>query len=316
MSVVSFHPAEILDRLRAGTETAEDRQHVASCAACRLLAEVAAEFAGDAAVRAGDHAWLEAQVDKVLARVPGLSPDEAFVPAARTTRASRPRARTTWLLAAAVLALTAIATATGIWLGRRSMTARTTTPPLPRAPIAASVVPAGPLAEPARGTEPTVIANAADLTVPQAAARLVPAIDAPPRRTAASQGGVPPTAADLFRRANDARRQGALADATAGYEALQREYPASREALQSRVSFGRMLLDRTGNGREALAQFNAYLALAPDGNNREEALIGRALALGRLGRRAEERESWRELLRDYPDSIYSERARDRLGNAP
>jgi hypothetical protein len=70
------------------------------------------------------------------------------------------------------------------------------------------------------------------------------------------------------------------------------------------------MLNQLGNPAGALQQFNGYLG--GGGVMSEEAAAGRALALQRLGRTAEERQAWQELLKRYPDSINAERARKRL----
>jgi hypothetical protein len=59
----------------------------------------------------------------------------------------------------------------------------------------------------------------------------------------------------------------------------------------------------------ALVQFDAYLAQQRHNALMEEALFGRASALHRLGRTAEERATWGELLERFPGSIYADRAR-------
>jgi hypothetical protein len=121
-----------------------------------------------------------------------------------------------------------------------------------------------------------------------------------------------PSAGDLFARANIAQRDGAAADAARLYTELERSYPGAPEELVARVLLGRLLLDRLDDARASLAQFDSYLASPDHDALGEEALIGRALALERLGRHSEERSAWEALLGAYPRSSYAEPARTRL----
>ena len=66
-----------------------------------------------------------------------------------------------------------------------------------------------------------------------------------------------------------------------------------------------------GQPAEALSMFQAYLD-ANDSALREEAMVGRARALMRLSRAADERRAWGALLQSYPGSVHAERARARL----
>jgi hypothetical protein len=126
-------------------------------------------------------------------------------------------------------------------------------------------------------------------------------------------GSSGPTARELFTSANIARRHNDGSRASSLYRELQRRYPTSVEALVSRVSFGRILLDNLGDPAGALVQFDGYLAQTAHVALAEEALFGRAMSLSRLGRLETERETWRTLLARYPSSIYAERARVRMG---
>jgi tetratricopeptide (TPR) repeat protein len=118
-----------------------------------------------------------------------------------------------------------------------------------------------------------------------------------------------PSAAALFAQALALRGEGKVDAAIATHFRLQRLYPAARETRLSFALAGRLLLER-GSSEQALAQFNQYLARP--GNVAEEALVGRATALGRLGRSAAEAAAWREVLERHPGSVYASHARKRL----
>lgn len=126
------------------------------------------------------------------------------------------------------------------------------------------------------------------------------------------QVGAAPTFDDagaLFAAAGEARRGGDHARAGSLYRELLARFPGASEAPGARIALGRMLLD-DGDAAGALAQFDAYLAMG--GPLAEEAMAGRARALGRLGRSADERAAWSALLRTRPQSIHADRARARL----
>jgi TolA-binding protein len=136
-----------------------------------------------------------------------------------------------------------------------------------------------------------------------------------PARAASEEpaASVEATAPELFAKANALRRGGQTADAVHAYRVLEQSFPGSAEALVSRVTLGRLLLDRGIDVRAALAEFDTYLVRAPRGALAEEALIGRALALGRLGRASDaERGAWSSLLATHPKSTYAARARARI----
>lgn len=151
-------------------------------------------------------------------------------------------------------------------------------------------------------TTPSIsVSDLPNVKVPTSAAPGAPAIaDAPP-------------ASDLFRDANAARRAGDVREAVTLYRKLQQAHPASAESQASRVSLGRLLLDKEGDAAGALAQFDAYLASeATDGALSEEARVGRALALQNLGRKDAERRAWEDLVARHPQSLSVTRAKARL----
>jgi len=152
-------------------------------------------------------------------------------------------------------------------------------------------------------------------TPSHAAAVQRPLLDAPPvhagRPVRAAAGPIVEMGSSLFERANAERRSGRALSAISLYEELQKRYPQSDEARISRVSLGRLLLDR-GMWSEADAQFEGYLAASGSGTLAPEALYGKALSLEGLGRRDEARLAWDRLLARFPDSVYSGPARQRL----
>lgn len=116
----------------------------------------------------------------------------------------------------------------------------------------------------------------------------------------------------LLRAANQARRARAFAEADRLYTDLQVRFPESRAARTSRVPHARLLLDTLDRPAEALDAFAAYLAADPRGTLSEEALVGQAQALGRLGREADARDAWRSLLGRFPESVHAPTAHSRI----
>ena len=135
------------------------------------------------------------------------------------------------------------------------------------------------------------------------------------RKPAARRVAMAPTAdgaASLFEAATDARRRGDYGRAIGLQRELQSRYPQSRESHVSRATMGRLLLDR-GEPAGALSNFDAYLA-GGSGELGEEAMVGRATALERLGRSDEAVGAWQALLAAYPTTPYASHARSRLGS--
>lgn len=120
------------------------------------------------------------------------------------------------------------------------------------------------------------------------------------------------SSAKLFGEANQARRSGDIGRASGLYHLLQDQFPGSAEAELSRVTLALLLLD-SGDAQGALTGFERYLAGASRGLE-AEALVGRARALGRLGRRDLEASAWQEVRRKYPRSIYGRQATERLSS--
>jgi hypothetical protein len=289
------HPEALLDRARSGQIAAADlaalEAHAAGCAACRFELRLIEDGRRAGKPRVSDELLMarirRATTRRLVAR--GLS--------ARAPSAVR-RRRVAWLVAAAVLG---VAIATGATLKPRAPSSRLqhAAEPARRLSLAAWSGHVG------RGVAaPSPASNAAPET---------PAI-APRARveTRASSASQPATAAELFSEANRARRAGNVSAAVGLYKHLQGTFPGSTEAHVSRVSLGRVFLDRAGSPAAALAQFDGYLASGSQGALRHEALIGRALALQRMGRAREELAAWRSVLAAYPRTSHAPHARARI----
>ncbi len=139
----------------------------------------------------------------------------------------------------------------------------------------------------------------------------------PPSAAFAAEEPVEQTAASLLQSANAARSRGQIDQAVSLLRELQQRFPSSPEATLSHVSLGKLLMLR-GLAEAALREFSTYLTTG--GPLDEEALVGRAQALGAMGRLGEERGTWEALAARFPNSVYAPRARERLrvltGDAP
>ncbi|HTA21243.1 MAG TPA: tetratricopeptide repeat protein [Polyangia bacterium] len=300
MTTIDLHPEEMLDAARRGTlgaaATDDLRAHLARCVACRMSLTLADDLRAEVAAKSDaakddDEALLARMVRGALADEPRVAYD------ARSHR----RAGSGRHVAVAIALLliggsggAAVWSMGGVGFVRRFVPEIFQLPrpaaPAPRAP-AAVVVPS-PSAEPSEAP---------------------PASPAPPARVVRAHVEAAPalTADALFADANRARRAGDYPRALRRYAELRRAYPGSRQEMTARVVVGDLQLEE-GPAREALASFDSYLAANPQGTLAEEARVGRAVALMRLGRRDEEREAWSQLLREHPNSVQRERARRRL----
>jgi tetratricopeptide (TPR) repeat protein len=274
------HPETVLDRAISGTLSAAERQeldqHLAVCVACSAQVAATASVRQRLAERSWDEQLDRKAVDRAMAGI--------FQPRFAGTR----HRRVLWL-GFALTGLLLVGGIAGAVLWR-----------LPRSS-------AVPLPTPAGGTEfvPPVPSQAAEppLVAEPTPPPTEPVIPRSPRTQ--------PTAAALFAQALALRSEGKVDAAIASHLRLQRLYPSARETRLSFALAGRLLLEK-GAPEPALAQFNQYLARPGDVG--EEALVGRATALGRLGRSASEAAAWREVLERHPDSIYAAHAKKRLAD--
>ncbi len=268
-------------------------EHLAACASCRLEQAIGADFEAVGGTQAGD--------DVLVARVAGAVAGRTGI----GTLGKRVRVRSVWLAAAVASALVAAVAGADMWLGGRVLLPRieSKTTPLPAAPPIASPSPVargGYMAAAVAPEEP--IAAPPEAPRPRKHVRAAPVAPAPAEVD---------TAPSLFAKANGARRQNQAASAISLYGELERRFPGSQEATVSRVSLGRLLIDR-GMSSEGLAQLDDYLTSSPNGALAPEALFAKARALEALARPDDERGVWNRLLSKFPDSVYGSQGRRRL----
>lgn len=320
MSIVDLHPEELIDKLAQGriseTESARLEAHLATCSACRFELDVRRDLAGaDRDARASAPVIVPDGLYGRSAPPPAVV-SEFTEMAPSTTRGRvapvRVKRRPIWALAMAAALVGGVSFA-AMAPNLRTLVRQPTrllsfvrtsgapTPPKAPSGVASPIQVSPPVTEERRAEQPAAVQLGDLPLVGDSTAR--PADSRVPERTAR-------TPAALFRAANEARRGGDDAKAVSLYRALENEFPSSAEARLSHATLGRLMLDR-GDPRAALGDFDEYLSKGGTALG-EEALVGRALAFGKLGDRASEVAAWREVLHRFPKSIHARLARSRL----
>lgn len=334
MTVVGLHPEELFDKLLEGELSPAERQrlqqHLDGCEVCRFEYAARLDFHEEAQRLAGPPPALPLRPFQPFASE--LEDKPRVVPLARRRR--RGRLVVALVAAALISASAAVASvsgrapwhALGTWL---SEPAAVRTPseaadppkkmrsmPPGAAPAAAVATPVAPVVEPTPSEvvapeHPHVaVAKRAVAPIKAVGAVEAPSAPAPTPVKDAATVKEPSPAAKLFGEANQARRAGDIGRASGLYHLLQDQYAGSPEAELSRVTLALLQLDN-GDAQAALVGFERYLAGSSRGLE-AEALVGRARALGRLGRRNQEVSAWQEVQRKYPRSIYGRQATERL----
>ncbi len=132
-----------------------------------------------------------------------------------------------------------------------------------------------------------------------------PARDVAPRPTSERA-----SAQDLLQRARQQRAARRYVEAAQSYRQLLKAFPGSTEARAALVSLGQLELGQLDRPEAALRSFQAYMA--HPGTLQQEAEAGAIQALGRLGRKADERRAIEGFLRRYPKSIQAGPLTERL----
>jgi TolA-binding protein len=314
---VDVHPEDLLDREQLGLLSADEQRrldaHATQCAACALVRSAAVDFAHERAPVAGD----ESMTERIVAAAMG-SPLASFRPPPPPSSgyvSSHPRRkRRAWAVAGVVMFAATGATAS-FWSVRHVFIQRLLFSPAPGAPTTvgetrgrAAAPSPPPLSPPMPNPiEPPAPAAKEEAPTPTALR------EAPASARPKPEAEIPAQSADeVLTAANEARRRGDSAQAMKLYRQLQQQFPGSRQETTSRMLLGRLLLDRGEDPSQALSLFTRYLDASPSGTLAEEARLGRAQSLQRLGRPAEERQAWQQLLSAHPNSIHAERAKKRL----
>lgn len=303
-------PEDLSVRARQGSLSEAERpaleRALASSQTLAVAHRVGTDFDRIGLVRSGD--------DELVARLADLTLDSA-----------RPRSRVALVRRRLLLGLAAALTMAGsaaAWHGaallRSAPLAPSLASPAPKPvssahvtrlgtpealkPPAAVVPPSEPSPSEPSPSEPSPVA-----ALPAVSANLASTTDSA-RATATLPRSVEDAAA-LFREAAAARRSSDFGRARLLYLRLERDFPGSAEAQLTPVSLGKVLL-LMGRAGEAERQFSLYSSSG--GALSEEALVGRAQSLARLGRVSDEQDVWQRLLRDFPRSVYAGEANQRL----
>jgi hypothetical protein len=302
-SQVDVHPEDLLDRESAGQLSIDQRkrldQHTSRCASCAMLRTMSDAFASERAPRVGDEDRLTRMYEGALGVE--LAPGSGF------SRGRLGRRLGPFAVSAAILLAGTAATAS-FWSVRQLFVHRVE--PEQAAPPPPAVE------EPRRAPRPQRV-RPVQTAQPLPELREEPPAPREPVRTPTREAPRARVTEEigvdrLFAAANEARRGGDTAAASKLYQQLQQQYPGTREETTSRVLLGRLLLDRGEDTPTALSLFTRYLASSPNGTLAEEARLGKALSLMRLGRRTEERQAWQDLLAVHPTTVHARRAETRL----
>jgi TolA-binding protein len=297
----SADPEDLSVRARKGSLSEAERPALErALAANQTLAvahQVGTDFDRIGQVRSGD--------DELVARLADL-----------TLTSSRPRARFALARRRLLLGLAAALTVAGSAAAWRGAALLRSAPPTPSL--------AAPAAKPTSAARVTRLDTAvgvkpalavAPLPAPDPVATTLPAASVGvglSADSAVSNATLPHSvedAAALFREATAARRSSDFGRARQLYLRLEHDFPGSEEAQLAPVSLGKVLLVM-GRAGEAERQFSLYSSSG--GTLSEEALVGQAQSLARLGRASDEQKVWQRLLQDFPRSLYAGEANQRL----
>ena len=120
------------------------------------------------------------------------------------------------------------------------------------------------------------------------------------------------TAESLLASANQLRAARAFAEAARTYAQVRERFARSGPAYVAAVAEGQLRLGQLNEPASALVAFEDARDMRPKGPLDAEARFGRGAALSALGRRAEARRAWADLIRRHPNSAPAKRAEARM----
>ena len=137
-------------------------------------------------------------------------------------------------------------------------------------------------------------------------ARLEAVSTPPPRTRPAPRGKL--SAAELFDRAMESYRNGELGQAVLDFEEFVSKYPGNPLTASAQFWIGESYF-RARDFENAVIEYQRAIDLAPQSDKTPDALLRLGLALRALKREDRAREAWGRLVRDFPDSEATQRAR-------
>jgi hypothetical protein len=121
---------------------------------------------------------------------------------------------------------------------------------------------------------------------------------------------LPPAAAQLFARAENARLQGQARTAATLLQEILDQFPHDARTGLVAFELGKVLMDQLGDPRGASKAFDEALARAPDAHFREHLLARKARAFSQLGDRSRCAAARAEYLTQHPDGVHAPSLRD------
>jgi outer membrane protein assembly factor BamD (BamD/ComL family) len=129
-----------------------------------------------------------------------------------------------------------------------------------------------------------------------------PGLDSSPNAVDPGAHGL--SAAELFDRANGARRGGNVAEAVRGYETLLASFPNDGRAGLAAFELGRLRMDRLGDYASAVSALKRAVSLAPGAGFREDAMARLVQAYAALGSKSACQSARDAYLKAYPKGVH------------